>query len=134
MLERKSGETLQRGAINSAATNFNICRKTVSRIWKRASICYPEGKMVPVVDSVKKGRVGRKKKDHSEKISKIKDIEQNRRGTFRSLSTAIRFPKSTLGRAVKDEEGVKKHRSTVEPCLTFKNVQNRLNFCRSMLT
>ena len=96
MLERKSEDPSQRSAINSAAGKLGICPKTVSRMWKRVSIFFSEGKKVPVVDSVKKGRVGRKKKDHTEKIRKIKDMEQNRRGTVRSLPAAIRVQKSTL--------------------------------------
>ena len=133
LLEHKSEGSLARGTIGVAAEKFQRCSKTISNIWKRAKRCYDEGMKLPNVDSLKKGNVGRKKKDHTESIAKIKETPQNQRGTIRGLSAAIEIPKSTLGRMALEKNGIYKFVSSVKPSLSVQNARSRLEFCKSML-
>jgi hypothetical protein len=105
---------LSRGAINEVANKFEVSRLTISRIWQMAKKQYEEGKISADVSS-KKVNCGRKRKDYSENLKRIKHIPINRRGTIRSLSCAIDVPKSTVFRRFKEGKHLKWISSTVKP-------------------
>ena len=128
LLERLNGEQLQLNAINDAAAKFDVSRLTISRIWKRARSSIDRGDVCIDVSSRKAGRSGRKRKDWSENLDKMKDIPLAQRGTLRSLSYAIEIPKTTLI-ALLREKALKRVSSTVKPLLTEENKKARLEFC-----
>lgn len=131
LLKRMKGKKLQHGAINEVAKDVGVTRLTVSKIWKMAQGQYNEGKISADVSSKKKKKCGRKPKDYSENISKIKNIPFNQRSTIRCLARAIDVPRSSLFDILKKGNKIKRISSTVKPLLTEKNKQDRLKFCLS---
>ena len=119
---------LKKNAVSDIASAFNVHRKTISVIWNRAKAAFSSNDMVCNVDSLKKGRSGRKRKDWSEELDSMRSIELNRRSTLRSLSYATGIPKTTLFRMMNDGH-VKRISSTVKPTLTEQNKLERLQFC-----
>lgn len=134
LLQKTAKGKLLRGAIQFAAREFNFNRMTISRIWKRAQGCYAAGKRCANVDSLKKKNCGRKKKDYSQNLIKMRDVPLNKRSTIRSLAYQINIPKSTLFRIFKSGESIKRVSSTVKPFLTDENKIERLEFCLSKLS
>jgi len=96
LLRYKKVEKLQHGAINIVATDFEVSRLTVSKIWHTAKKQYNEVQISADVLSNKKKKCGRKRKVYSENLANMKNIPMNRRGLIHCLPTAIDIPKSTL--------------------------------------
>lgn len=130
LLQRKINGKLQRGAIMSAAAEFNCNRNTIALIWKRACNSYSTGNRCANVDSLKKN-CGRKRKDYTENFARMKDVPLNKRSTLRSLSFAIGIPKTTLFGIFKRGKTIKRVSSAVKPYLTDTNKLERLKFCLS---
>lgn len=80
LLQKTVNGKLLRGAIQFTARDFKC-----NRIWKRAQGCYAEGKRCANVDSLKKKRCGRKKKDYSQNLMKMRDVPLNKRSTMQSV-------------------------------------------------
>ena len=131
LLRYKKVEKLQHGAINIVATDFEVSRLTVSKIWHIAKKQYSEGQISADVSSNKKKKCGRKRKDYSKNLANMKNIPMNRRGSIRCLSAAINIPKSTLFDVFKRGNDFKRISSTVKPYLTEQNKLARLEFCLS---
>lgn len=96
LLQYRKGDKLQHGAINVVAADFQVSRITVSKIWHIAKRQYSAGQKFADVSSRKKKNCGRKRKDYSDNLAKMKDIPKNCCGSIRSLSAALDIPKSTL--------------------------------------
>ncbi|KAJ3641755.1 hypothetical protein Zmor_028234 [Zophobas morio] len=96
LLQLRKRQKLKHGAINEVAADFDVTRLTVFRIWHAAQRQYNEGKVCADVSSKKKRKCGRKRKDYSTNLAAIPGIAYNRRGTSRSLSSAVDILKSTL--------------------------------------
>ena len=87
--------------------------RTVKRIWKEACEQILRGEEVDVSNK-KKGRSGRKRKDHG--LERIPTIPYNKRSTMRALALSLKFPYTSLQRRLKWGE-IRKHTSTVKPYL-----------------
>lgn len=129
LLMRYKDNKLNHGAINEAAANFKVHRRTISRLWKRAQQSKENGNEVFNVESRKRGRCGPKKKDFSQQLEKIKDIPLNQRRTLRSLSNAVNVPRTTLHRILKKGNVFKRVSSSIKPSLTDVNKIERAQFC-----
>lgn len=124
-----------------AASQFECNRMTILEyigleyiglIWKRARESFAAGDVCANVNSLKK-QCGRKRKDYSENLDRMREISFNRRSTLRSLSYAIGIPKTTLFRIYKRGDKIKRESSAVKPYLTDQNKLNRVQFSLSMI-
>lgn len=127
-----SADELQHGTINTAASQFQVTRATISNLWKRAKSSKNNGDICMIVDSRKAGNVGRKKIDYSNRIQAMKDVPLEDRQNIRTLSYAINVPATTLWRRMKDGS-LKRHSNAVKPWLTDQNKLDRLLFSYSHL-
>ena len=126
----KSGK-LCKGALTEVSKQFNVCTKTVSRIWHRSQENLDDGKKSADVSSRIKLKSGGKRK-HDDFEEKISSVPVRQRSTIRSLAAATSIPRSTLHLRVK-EGALKRVSSTLKPALTESNKKERLRFALSML-
>ncbi|KAE9113484.1 hypothetical protein PF005_g10499 [Phytophthora fragariae] len=130
MKRRVEGTTkLVRHAVTDAANEFGVDRRTVSRLWKRAVQSLENGDEVCDIASRKVGRRGRRKRDWSAELERVKEIPLAQRGSIRALATAVGIPKTTLYELLK-EDG-KPTINSIKPSLTDKNKLERLRYCSS---
>ncbi|CAI5706791.1 unnamed protein product [Peronospora effusa] len=118
---------LMRHAVTDAATKFCVDRRTVSRLWKRALQSLENGDEVCDVASRKIGRRGRRKRDWSVELERVKEIPLAQRGSIRALATAVGIPKTTLYELLKEDGGPTIN--SIKPSLTDKNKLERLRYC-----
>ncbi|KAK1943474.1 hypothetical protein P3T76_004870 [Phytophthora citrophthora] len=157
LLQHSQGEArLPRAVISAAADKFQVHRNTVSRIWNQMKTAMDAGASADVVMkqalSKKRGNCGRKKKDYSAALEKVKQLPLNQRGSLRALSTAVGVPRTTLFRLLKDDTDSNptdtadcEHQETtsnepkttianaIKPALSDKNKRDRLRFCFSKM-
>lgn len=90
----------------------------------------------------RKRNSGRKKKDYSAEMARLKELPMHQRGSLRALASAVGVPRTTLFRILRDEEGSAgaedaptaeaaplPTQNTVKPPLSGKNKIERLRFC-----
>ncbi|GMF12699.1 unnamed protein product [Phytophthora lilii] len=152
LLKHSEGETrLPRAVITAAAENFNVHRNTVSRTWKHMKTALDAGASTDVVMlqalSRKRGNCGRKKKDYSEALERVKQLPLSQRGSLRALSSAVGVPRTTLFRLLRNEESGGANNdnhetitdtkptiaNVIKPALSDKNKRDRLCFCYSKM-
>ncbi|KAF4034092.1 hypothetical protein GN244_ATG13975 [Phytophthora infestans] len=152
LIKHSQGEArLPRSVISAAADKFEVHRNTVSRIWNSMKAAMDVGEPTDVVMkqalSKKRGNCGRKKKDHSAALERIKQLPLSQRGSLRALSSAVGVPRTTLYRLLRNEDSVgnpvnntddqQDPSSDVTPTianaikasLSEKNKRERLKFC-----
>jgi hypothetical protein len=150
LLKHSQGEArLPRAVITAAAERFQVHRNTVSRIWNLMKAALDVGAPTDVVMkqvlSRKRGNCGRKKKDYSAALERVKQLPLNQRGSLRALSSAVGVPRTTLFRLLHNEESggaaagdghsetsqdVKPTlANSIKPALSDKNKWDRLRFC-----
>ncbi|ETV64076.1 hypothetical protein H257_18986 [Aphanomyces astaci] len=114
---------LARGAILTTASEHEIHRTTVSRIWK----AFQRNELLP---SLKAGRVGRSPVYTPHLVaSTVSELPQSLRSTIRDISEATGIPLGSLHRAL--NAGTLHRRTTrIKPLLTDENKAKRLEFCR----
>lgn len=129
LMQRRVENTtkLARHAVTDAATEFGVDRRTVSRLWKRAVQSLEKGDEVCDVASRKVGRRGRRKRDWSVELERVKEIPLAQRGSIRALATAVGIPKTTLYELLKEDGGPSIN--SIKPSLTDKNKIERLRYC-----
>ncbi|RLN94233.1 hypothetical protein BBJ28_00007760 [Nothophytophthora sp. Chile5] len=131
---RTEGTTkLARHAITDAATEFRVDRRTVSRLWKRAVQSLEKGDAVCDVASRKIGRRGRRKRDWSAELERVKEIPLDQRGSIRALASAVGIPKTTLFELLREDGSPNRVLNSIKPPLTEKNKVERLKYCASKL-
>lgn len=112
---------LKRGMIKCISEKFSVSTQTVSKIWKRGQSTRPSN-----VLSLKKGQVGRKKKNHL-LAGRICNVPLNKRKTIRSLAGALNMPKSSLHDQFKNGS-LRRCTSALKPTLTAANKKERVLF------
>lgn len=129
LLLRCDDGKLRRGCIGEVAAMFSVSRKTIHRIWSRAKDCFAVGLRVDV-----SSKLARRSSQKRRQIdwNKIVEIHLNRRTNIRSLSEAMKVPKSTLHKRIK-EGMIRPHSNALKPYLSEENKIARLHFCISML-
>ncbi|CAI5733293.1 unnamed protein product [Peronospora destructor] len=154
LLKHSHGEArLPRAIIAAAADKFEVHRNTVSRIWYLMKVALDVGASTDVVLkqvlSRKRGNCGRKKKDYSAALERVKQLPLNQRGSLRALSSALGVPRTTLFRLLRNEGtsnslSATDHQETsserkptiansIKPALSDKNKKERLQFCCSKM-
>ncbi|KAH7835594.1 hypothetical protein Vadar_027734 [Vaccinium darrowii] len=128
LMESVAGK-LKRGVVKKVATLFSVDKKTVRRIWQRGKDCVAKGLTVDV--SAKCARTGGRKRVHIN-FAEIANIDLRDRTNIRSLAEALKVPRSTLHRRIK-EGAIRPHSNALKPYLSEENKRARLQFCVSML-
>ena len=98
LLRLSNNGKLKRDSTTLIAAKYNVHVRTIQRVWQRAKKCLEQG--IPVdVKSLRPKNCGRKKIQVD--LTRVVDIPLNRRGTIRSLATALNINKSSLHRLFK---------------------------------
>lgn len=126
-----SKSKLARNAINEAALEFRVDRRTVSRLWKRAVASLEKGEPMCDVASRKVGRQGRRKRDWSAALDKVREIPMEQRGSIRALASAVGIPKTTLFELLREDASPNRVLNSIKPALTDRNKVERLRYCQS---
>lgn len=129
----KAPGKLARNAINEAAIEFSVDRRTVSRLWKRAAASLERGEPVCDVASRKVGRQGRRKRDWSAALEKVREVPVEQRGSIRALASAVGIPKTTLFELLREDPSPLRALNSIKPALTERNKLERLRYCHSKL-
>jgi hypothetical protein len=86
-----------RGTLTAVAQDFHVCQKTIRRIWKRAVANFHDPDIRQYRASPQKRNCGRPRKwNHTDVREAVKLVPLAKRGTIRTLATALGIPKSTL--------------------------------------
>ncbi|RLN10845.1 hypothetical protein BBJ28_00010050 [Nothophytophthora sp. Chile5] len=151
LLQHSQGEgRLPRTAISAAAQKFHVHRNTASRIWNLMKSALDDGAASDAVTdqvlSRKRGNCGRKKKDYSAALERVKQLPLHQRGSLRALASAVGVPRTTLFRLLRDDDtsagadgsgsGSATKRTitnSIKPPLSEKNKRERLRFCAAKL-
>ncbi|XP_045831165.1 uncharacterized protein LOC123922494 [Trifolium pratense] len=114
---------LIRGTVARLALYYSVSQNVIYRIWMQ---------MRQSGDALHKKtkNVGRKRIEID--IEKVRDVELNKRGTYRSLGRALNVNKNRLLQ-LKKEGILRRHSSPLKPYLKDDNKISRLRFCLSML-
>lgn len=133
LLQRRheGSNKLARHAVTDAAAEFKVDRRTVSRLWKRAVQSMENGDAVTDVASRKVGHRGRRKRDWSAELERVKQIPLEKRGSIRALASAVGIPKTTLFELLKQDKCPTRVIDSIKPPLTDKNRMDRLRYCYS---
>jgi hypothetical protein len=129
LLRLSNNGKLKRNSTTLVAAKYNVTVRTIQRIWQRAKKCLEQGIAVDV-KSLRPKNCGRKKIQVD--LTRVVDIPLNRRGTIRSLATALNINKSSLHRLFK-EGLLRRHSNSLKPYLKEENKQARLRWVLSML-
>ncbi|KAF0683218.1 hypothetical protein As57867_024640, partial [Aphanomyces stellatus] len=114
---------LAHGAIGYTASQFNLHRTIVSRIWK----AFQRQGLAP---SLKAGRVGRKPIYTPALVkSTLRELPQSLRSTMRDMSEATGIPIGSIHRSLKAGT-IQRRTSRIKPLLNDNNKAERLAFCR----
>ena len=129
LLRLSNNGKLKRDGTTLIAAKYNVHVCTIQRVWQRAKKYLEQG--IPVdVKSLRPKNCGRKKIQVD--LTRVVDISLNRRGTIRSLATALNINKSSLHRLFK-EGLLRRHSNSLKPYLKEENKQARLRWVLSML-
>ena len=129
LLRLSNNGKLKRDITTLIAAKYNVHVRTIQRVWQRAKKCLEQG--IPVdVKSLRPKNCGRKKIQVD--LTRVVDIPLNRRGSIRSLATALNINKSSLHRLFK-EGLLRRHSNSLKPYLKEENKQARLRWVLSML-
>ena len=129
LLQLSNNGKLKRDITTLIAAKYNVHVRTIQRVWQRAKKCLEQGILV-YVKSLRPKNCGRKKIQVD--LTRVVDIPLNRRGTIRSLATALNINKSSLHRLFK-EGLLRRHSNSLKPYLKEENKQARLRWVLSML-
>ncbi|RLN53366.1 hypothetical protein BBJ29_006279 [Phytophthora kernoviae] len=123
LLQRRNEDTnkLARHAITDAAAEYRVDRRTVSRLWKRAVQSMENGDQVADIASRKVGHRGRRKRDWSAELERVKQIPLEQRGSIRALASAVGIPKTTLFELLREDGSPTRVINSIKPPLTDKN-------------
>ncbi|XP_042044931.1 uncharacterized protein LOC121790904 [Salvia splendens] len=112
------------GAIQKAATEFGVSRKTSQRIWAEAKVQIHSGVPVNI-----KGRV--KGYEHKDKFQldagKVRELSVLERSNIRKLASKLDVSKSTVGRFVKQNQ-LRPHTNAIKPLLSASNKVARMRW------
>ncbi|KAK9668486.1 hypothetical protein RND81_13G063900, partial [Saponaria officinalis] len=117
------------GKMKEIADRFQVCRKTITNIWKEVQKQREQGLFINM-DSKLKGKKGNKKLVFD--VEAFKEIDFNSRTTTRRLATAMSVTQTAVARWLSDGP-IKSHTNAIKPGLSDANKVNRLIFCLSKL-
>ena len=117
---------LEFGAITKVAKKNRMPVPVVSRIWKEAK----KNRMDPNIGAFTRTsnarQSGRKRLyDRQEVANAVAQLPIHKRRTIRKLAKALKVPKSTIQRLVKESECILPHTNTIKPILTDENKLSR---------
>lgn len=130
LLKCWNGSKLAHGSFKEAAMKFNVCDRTIRRIWKRGELSLANGNLCADVSSRIPGKKGRPKIVID--VEKLTSIDKRKRTTIRSTAFAMGVSPTTLHRRIL-EGIIKRHTNALKPYLTEENKIDRLAYCLSMI-
>ncbi|CAO2841385.1 unnamed protein product [Amaranthus hypochondriacus] len=118
------------GTINELSIEFQVCRKTITRLWKEVKSQIDNQSTVINISSkkIKCGASNRITFDES----KFKSIKYELKGTQHSVAKQMGVSQSTVCRWKKDKV-IRKHTNAIKPALTDNNKLHRLTFALSKI-
>ncbi|KAF7112452.1 hypothetical protein RHSIM_RhsimUnG0227600 [Rhododendron simsii] len=128
MLLQSVDGKLKRSSVREVAELFPTSINIVRQIWNRGMACIANGVMVNV--SSKMPSCDRKRVPID--FTKMRDIDRARRTNIRSLAAAMKVPKTTIHRRIKEGK-IRPHSNALKPYLSEQAKKARLQFCLSML-
>ncbi|XP_047949548.1 uncharacterized protein LOC125195440 [Salvia hispanica] len=129
LLQQSYSGHLRHGALIKAAQQFEVCKKTVYRIWAEEKEQMERGVLVNVRDRVRGYKHKDKMQLHDNKVRQLSMLE---RSTIRKMARKLEISKSTLGR-MKKEGPIRPHTSAVKPILTDLNKLARFRWSFSQI-
>ncbi|XP_041994188.1 uncharacterized protein LOC121744667 [Salvia splendens] len=127
LLQWSKAGVVPHGAIQKAATQFGVSRKTAQRIWAEAKLQIQSGVPVNI-----RGRV--KGYEHKDKFqldaAKVRELSVLERSNIRKLAYKLDVSKSTVGRFVKKQH-LRPHTNAIKPILTSSNKVARIRWSLS---
>ena len=118
------------GTINELSTEFQVCRKTITRLWNEVKSQIRNQTTVINISSKKVGREASNKITFDE--SKFKSIKYELKGTQHSVAKQMDVSQATVCRWKKDKV-IRKHTNAIKPALTDNNKLHRLTFALSKI-
>ncbi|KAG6965694.1 hypothetical protein JG688_00007083 [Phytophthora aleatoria] len=126
ILTRSTQGKPRRGAMHEVAAQFGVHRKTVQRLWRRAK---ENAALSGIYEAPsRKHLTGRRPRDLSSALERLRHVDLQRRTTIRSAAAACGVSASTLFRRLKQGK-LRSSTSVALPLLTEDNLQARLKFC-----
>lgn len=130
LLARSTHGELQRGALSEVAVSFGVHTRTIARLWARAQASKQDGKPMDV--STRKQNSGRKKRNNSEAIERLRTSPHDQRGTLRAASEVSGVSHMRVWRMVQSGE-LRPHSNATKPLLDERVRAERLAFCKSFV-
>ena len=125
----KKGKPMQ-GTINTLATEYEVFRKTITRLWKEVQKQRENNNTAINLNNKRVGRQAPNKIQFDEE--KFKSIKFELKGTQYSVAKQMEVSPSTVCRWKKDKV-VRKHTNAIKPTLNDHNKLHRLSFALSKL-
>ncbi|KAH6816966.1 hypothetical protein C2S51_000569 [Perilla frutescens var. frutescens] len=123
LLECSTNGKIPKGKINEVAAKFQVCRKSISRVWSAAKKQVENNQQMHIEEKEKFTRTKRVAID----LEKISSLPLKKRSNIRTLAHGINCKKSTVGRWIR-QGLIKAHTSAIRSDLTASNKLLRLRF------
>ncbi|KAH6837839.1 hypothetical protein C2S53_000557 [Perilla frutescens var. hirtella] len=123
LLECSTDGKIQKGKINEAAAKFQVCRKSISRVWAATKKQAENNQQMHIEEKAKFTRTKRVAID----LEKFSRQPLKKRSSIRTLAHGINCKKSIVGRWIR-QGLIKAHTSAIKPDLTTSNKLLRLRF------
>ena len=95
LLEKSQNGKLPRGSLTELSNEYNVCYKTIYRIWQQERLSLQEGAVAAQVNSRKYGNYGRPKGSADEIKKAVQEVPQRKRKEYQRLSNASVVPVGT---------------------------------------
>ncbi|XP_021755468.1 uncharacterized protein LOC110720729 [Chenopodium quinoa] len=125
LLHAATNLKLPPGTINKLSHIHGVSRWTLQRIWKHVKLSVRLKQSIKISKN-QKGKAGRKPIQLN--VEQLMAVPLKKRGNIRSLASAMKINKSTVGRFVKKGK-ILRHSNAIKPTLTAVNKIQRLRWC-----
>jgi hypothetical protein len=124
---------LAHGAVTKQAKKFKMSARSISRLWKQATINRDNGDGYTATSN-KKERSGRPiLYDRIELQSALEQVPRHERGSMRSVAAKLGVAVSTAHLLIREEKIIQPHSSPLKPYLTEHNKLMRFLYCQNRI-
>ena len=125
----KNGKSML-GTINKLATEHEVCRRTITRLWKEVQKQKASNNTAIILNNERVGRQTPNKIQFDEE--NVKSIKFELKGTQHSVAKQMEVSQSIVSRWKKDRV-IRKHTNAIKHTLNDNNKLHRLSFALSKL-
>ncbi|XP_074287904.1 uncharacterized protein LOC141613067 [Silene latifolia] len=125
LLEKSINGKPKYGAMSEVASQFGVCRKTITDIWNEGNRQRQAGQVINVNSKLKGRKL--KSKLHFD-AEKLESIDLLKRTTQQEVADGMGVSQSTINRWVA-EDHINSHTNAIKPGLTDPNKLDRLIYC-----